>query len=196
MSAPNLGPFSIDRMFRPLKIVREQLLRATAALNQAGISYAVIGGNAVAFCVATVDEGATRGTPNVDILISRADLQATTTAFTAAGFVRDASFGCPIFLDGPDGKLRQGVQLFFAGEKIQPEYPFVAPEIHTVTDPANFQVLTLDLLLVMKLDADRDIDATHIRDLIGVGLVDANWLSKLPPELAARLKHILDTPDG
>ena len=44
--------------------VRERLLRATAALNQAGIPYAVVGGNAVASWVATVDEGrsAIRGT--------------------------------------------------------------------------------------------------------------------------------------
>ena len=36
----------------------------------------------------------------------------------------------------------------------------------------------------------------HIRDLIGVGLVDASWLTKLPPPLAERLKQILDTPEG
>ncbi len=48
----------------------------------------------------------------------------------------------------------------------------------------------------MKLTSLRDKDRTHIRDLIGVGLVDATWLPKLPPELAARLKQILDTPEG
>lgn len=31
--------------------------------------------------------------------------------------------------------------------------------------------------------------------MIGVGLIDPSWLTKLPPELAARLKHIFDTPD-
>jgi hypothetical protein len=36
----------------------------------------------------------------------------------------------------------------------------------------------------------------HVRDLIGVGVVDASWLAKLPPPLAERLKQILDTPDG
>ena len=30
----------------------------------------------------------------------------------------------------------------------------------------------------------------------GVGLIDASWLPKLPPELAERLKRILDTPDA
>ena len=36
--------------------VRERLLRATAALNRAGVPYAVVGGNAVASWVATIDQ--------------------------------------------------------------------------------------------------------------------------------------------
>jgi hypothetical protein len=48
----------------------------------------------------------------------------------------------------------------------------------------------------MKLTANRDKDRTHLRDFIGVGLIDATWPAKFPPELAARLQHILDTPDG
>jgi hypothetical protein len=44
--------------------------------------------------------------------------------------------------------------------------------------------------------AFRDKDRTHIRGLIEVGLLDASWLGKLPPELAARLKTILDDPHG
>ena len=30
---------------------------------------------------------------------------------------------------------------------------------------------------------------------LGVGLIDASWLTKFPPELSNRLKQILDTPD-
>jgi hypothetical protein len=48
----------------------------------------------------------------------------------------------------------------------------------------------------MKLVSNRDIDQTHLRDLIGVKLIDRAWLPKLPPELAARLQQILDTPDA
>jgi hypothetical protein len=32
--------------------------------------------------------------------------------------------------------------------------------------------------------------------MIGVGLIDASWLAKLPPILAERLKTILDSPEG
>jgi hypothetical protein len=52
----------LDRMERAPAKFRERLLRATAALNQAGIDYAVVGGNAVACWVATIDEGAVRTT--------------------------------------------------------------------------------------------------------------------------------------
>lgn len=38
----------LDRMERAVAKVRDRLLRAGMALNQAGIPYAVVGGNAVA----------------------------------------------------------------------------------------------------------------------------------------------------
>lgn len=59
-----MGPEILDRMERAVAKVRERLLRATSALNRAGIPYAVVGGNAVAYWVATVDEApsGTRGT--------------------------------------------------------------------------------------------------------------------------------------
>src|SRR4051812_48134793 len=53
--APILGPFSLDRMVRAVERVRERLVRATAALEKAGIPYAVAGGNAVAVWVTRVD---------------------------------------------------------------------------------------------------------------------------------------------
>jgi hypothetical protein len=48
----------------------------------------------------------------------------------------------------------------------------------------------------MKLNSGHDKDRTHLRDLVGVGLIDANWPARFPPELAARLQHVLDTPGG
>lgn len=58
MSTVSMGVHILDRMERAVAKVRERLLRATSALNAAGIPYAVVGGNAVASWVATVDEGA------------------------------------------------------------------------------------------------------------------------------------------
>jgi len=186
----------LDRMERAVASVRERLLRATAALNQIGVPYAVVGGNAVASWVATVDEGAIRNTRDVDLLVRRTDLPAITTALEQAGFVYDELLDVVMFRDGPEGKPSEAVHLLFAGEKTRPDHLLPAPEIQTVKDPADFPVITLETLVVMKLMSNRDKDRTHLRDLIGVRLIDASLLTKLPPELADRLKHILDTPDA
>jgi hypothetical protein len=93
MSQTAYGDVSWERMIRAVEKVRERLHRATAALQRAGVSYAVVGGNAVAAWVSRVDEAAVRNTQDV-------------------------------------------------------------------------------------------------------GLIDAGWLARLPPELASRLQELLDTPDG
>ena len=185
----------LDRMERAVAKVRDRLLRATAALNAAGLPYAVVGGNAVASWVATIDEGAIRNTRDVDLLVRRDDLPAVTLALEAAGFVAGESLGVVMFRDGEDGKPSEAVHLLFAGEKFRPEHLLPAPLIQTVEDPAHYRVITLESLLEMKLMSNRDKDRTHVRDLIGVGLIDASWLPKYPPVLAERLKRILDTPD-
>lgn len=186
----------LDRMERAVAKVRERLLRATAALNRAGVPYAVVGGNAVASWVATVDEGAVRTTRDIDLLVRRSDLPAITAALEQAGFVADELLDVVMFRDGPEGKPSEAVHLLFAGEKTRPDHLLPAPEIQTVEDPANFHVIALESLVSMKLMSNRDKDRTHLRDMIGVRLIDASWLTKLPPELAGRLKQILDTPDA
>lgn len=45
----------LDRMVSAEEKVRQRLLRATGALSGAGVDYAVVGGNAVAAWVASVD---------------------------------------------------------------------------------------------------------------------------------------------
>jgi hypothetical protein len=186
----------LDRMERAVAKVRERLLRATAALNQAGVPYAVVGGNAVASWVATIDEGAVRNTRDIDLLVRRTDLPAINAALQSAGFVADELLDVVMFRDGPEGKPSEAVHLLFSGEKTRPDHLLPAPEIKTVEDPGNFQVIVLESLMEMKLMSNRDKDRTHVRDLIGVRLVDASWLARLPPELAQRLKQVLDTPDG
>jgi hypothetical protein len=191
-----LGGDILDRMERAVAKVRERLLRATAALNQAGVPHAVVGGNAVASWVATIDEGAVRNTRDIDLLVRRSDLSVITTALERAGFVRDELLGVILFRDGAEGKPSEAIHLLFTGEKTRPDHPLPAPEIQTVEDAASFRVIALEALLVMKLLSNRRKDQVHVQDLIGVGLVDSSWLAKLPPELAERLKHILDTPDA
>jgi hypothetical protein len=132
----------------------------------------------------------------VDILVRRADLPGITAALESAGFVAGDLLDVVMFRDGEQGKPSEAVHLLFSGEKTRPDHLLPAPEIQTVDDPANFRVITFESLVTMKLMSNRDKDRTHVRDLIGVGLLDSNWLAKLPAPLAERLKHILDTPDS
>jgi len=191
-----MGEEILDRMERAVVKVRERLLRATSALNQAGVPYAVVGGNAVASWVATMDEGAVRNTRDVDLLVRRKDYEKVAAALNNSGFVPTESFGIVMFRDGTEGKPSEAIHLLFAGERTKPDHLLPAPEIETFNDPANFRVMQLQSLVLMKLMSNRDKDRTHLRDLIGVGLIDQTWPAKFPPELASRLQHLLDTPDG
>ena len=186
----------LDRMERAVAKVRERLLRATAALNQAGIPYAVVGGNAVASWVATVDEGAVRNTRDVDILIRRPDFPAARACLEAVGFIYHEILDIDTFIDGPQGKPSSGLHLLYAGEKVRRDDEYRLPEIEESERAIEFQVATLEALVGMKLIAWRDKDRTHLRDMIGVGLLDATWPARLPPRLGARLQQLLDDPNG
>ena len=106
-------------MIEAVQAVRERALRATAALEQAGIPYAMAGGNAVAAWVSTVDRAAVRNTPDVDILIRRSDYPAVKVALEGAGFVEANVMDVACFIDGPDASPRDAVHLLFAGEKVR-----------------------------------------------------------------------------
>jgi len=194
--APSLGPFSLERMVRAVEKVRERLLRATAALENASIPYAVCGGNAVAVWVTRVDESAVRNTRDVDILIRRSDLDAVKTALLAAGFDYKHTAGLDLFLDGPSATARDAVHIIFAGEKVRPEELLPNPDVTESVPSDQFRVLDLEALVRIKLTSYRDKDRTHLRDLLDVGLIDGNWCWRYPAELAARLQSLIDTPDG
>src|SRR5438067_4462581 len=174
MAGIPLGDVSWERMIRAVEKVKERLLRAAAALERAGIPYAVIGGNAVAAWVSRVDESAVRNTQDVDILIDRQDLDRAKTALAAVGFIYRHSAGIDFFLDGPGARARDAVHVIFGREKVRREYAFAAPDVAETEQDKEFRVLTLEALLRMKLTSFRDKDRTHVRDLIGVGLVDAS----------------------
>lgn len=196
MSTPALGPFDIDRIYRAVDKQRERLHRAAGALEKSGVPYAVIGGSAVASWVSRVDEAAVRFTQNVDILIRRADLPAAIQSLEAAGFKYRHSAGIDMFLDVPDGKFRDAVHILFAGEKVREEYAAAAPDVDDSEQGTEYRVLSLLALLTMKLTSFRRKDQVHVLDMIDVGLVDSSWITRLPPELAARMQELLDTPDG
>jgi len=196
MPAQALGQVSWERMIRAVEKVRARLHRAAAALEAAGVPYAVVGGNAVAAWVSRVDEAAVRNTQDVDILLRRSDLPAAIAAMTQAGFVHRHVAGLEMFLDGAKAGARDAVHVVFAAEKVRPDYLTLAPDVAESEATESFRLLTLEALVRMKLTSFRDKDRTHLRDLMEVGLVDGSWGTRLPPPLAARLQHLLDNPEG
>jgi hypothetical protein len=196
MSRARYGDVSWERMMGAVEKVRQRLLRAAAAMDKAGIPYAVAGGNAVAAWVSRVDEAAVRSTQDVDILIRRSDLDAATVALAEAGFVRRQVAGVEMFLDGADAKARDAIHVVFAGEKVRREYLLPAPRVDESERTVAFRVLELEALVRMKLTSFRDKDRVHLRDLLDVGLIDAGWCERFPPELAERLRELVETPQG
>lgn len=191
-----LSPFSLDRMVSAVEKVKERLLRATAALENAAVPYAVIGGNAVAAWVTRVDEAAVRNTQDVDILLRRQDLSRAVSALEEAGFVFRHVAGMDVFLDGPNAKARDAVHIVFAGEKVRPHEAASNPDVSASEAGDDYRVLSLEALVQIKLTAFRIKDRMHLLDLLDVGLIDASWTQRYPPELAERLQLLIDDPDG
>jgi hypothetical protein len=187
---------SWERMSNAVEKVRQRLLRAARVLEQAKVPYAVAGGNAVAAWVSRMDETAVRNTQDVDIVLRRADLPAARNALERAGFVYRHAAGMDMFLDGPDAKARDAVHIVFAAEKVRPNYTTPAPDVTESEETETFRLLSLDALVRMKLTSFRDKDRVHLRDLIDVGLVDASWLERMSGALQARLRKLLDNPEG
>jgi hypothetical protein len=200
--ASALKPVSWQRMAKGIEDVRKRLERAASALKQVGVAYAVVGGNAVAAWVSRVDESAVRNTRDVDILLRREDMERARVALESAGFVhrRVASLGkasaMDVFLDGPDAKVRDAVHVLWAGEKALPDAIEATPELGATENGDGFELIPLADLVRMKLISFRDKDRMHLRDLIGVGLVDTGWPARFPASLAERLRMILDDPEG
>lgn len=190
------GILSLERMERAVEKIRDRLLRSARALDAAGVAYAVIGGNAVMAWVEQVDESAVRFTQDVDIVLRRDDLGRAVEALAEAGFSHRRVAGVDMFLDGPDAGPRDAVHVIFSGEKVRPEYVAVVPDVAESVSFGAYRVLSLEALVRMKLTSNRDKDKTHVRDMISVGLVDVTWPARYPPELALRLQHLIDTPDG
>ena len=189
-------------MAEGIENVKNRLDRATAALNGAGVRYAVVGGNAVAAWVSRVDAAAVRNTRDVDIMLRREDMERARAALEAAGFAhrRVASLGkaaaMDVFLDGPEAKVRDAVHILWAGEKALPDAIEATPELGRTEPGDGFELVPLEDLVRMKLTSFRDKDRMHLRDLASVGLVDESWPARFPKVLGERLQMILDDPEG
>jgi len=187
----------LERMVLAVDRVRDRLLRATSALEAAGVSYAVIGGNAVAAWIATIDDSAARNTQDVDLLLDRETFPEAKAALERASFVYRHARGVDLFLDGPDASARDAIHVVFSGEKVRQEYALPAPSMEEAERlPGGLNVLRFDALVRMKLTSFRRKDQVHLLDLIGVGLIDEDTLKDLPDPLASRLRQLLEDPEA
>lgn len=174
--------------------VEQRLKRVTGALDEAGIPYAVIGGNAVASWVARVDPAATRATRDVDLLVRRSDDARITDVMTKLGFERHDLRRMVLYVDPDEPAKRSGVHLVWDNEFIKTTYAARSPNVtESARAPDGFQVLNLEALVRMKLTSYRDIDRAHITDMMAVGLIDDSVRKSLSEELRTRLDAIAAT---
>jgi len=185
-----------ERIQRAVDKVKDRLRRVSDALNGAEIPYAVVGGNAVQFWVAQVDESVVRNTRDVDIILRRVDLERASEALAKVGFVYRRAASVSMFLDGPDAKARDAVHVVFAGEKVRDEYVEAVPDIDEFALIEGSRTLPLEALVRMKLTSFRDKDRVHIRDMLSIDLIDSSWLNRFSPQLRQRLQELIDDPDG
>ena len=129
-------------------------------------------------------------------MLRRDDLERAKAALAKAGFIHRRSAGIDTFLDGPEAKARDAAHVIFSGEKVRPEYVAAVPDVAESVSFKSYRVLSLEAVVRMKLTSNRRKDQVHLLDMLGVGLIDATWPARYPPELAARLQHLIDTPDG
>ena len=183
-------------MILAVEKVRERALRASKAMEDAGIPYGIAGGNAVAAWVARVDATAVRNTRDVDILVQRSDFDRIKTALESVGFHYHQVMKVDCFIDGPDGSVREAIHLLYASEKVRPEYVSPSADVSETVPADDYRVVDLEPLVRMKLNSFWDKDRTHLRDMIELGIIDTAWLDRLHPEHSQRLQELLDDPNG
>ncbi len=180
---------TMERVARRMRLV-------AGALNDASIPYALVGGNAIAYWIATKDPSATRTTRGVDVLVHRVDLDRITTTLEARGLKREDLRSLTRLLDPTEPSRRSAVHLVWANEKLRPSYEAPSPEPEdSMVDPDGLRVLKLAPLVTMKLTSFRPIDQVHIADLLAVGLIDNTIRDALPPPLRERLATLEQSED-
>ena len=180
-----------QRHLMALDDVSDRLDRITRCLDKAEVRYALVGGQAVALWVATIDPAAVRTTKDVDLLLDRDDLPTARAAARSVEMDYFETMGVGMFIDRRDPNPRHGVHIVWAGEKVRPHETVPAPSLaDRQTLPDGRHVISLPKLVEMKLTAFRDQDRVHLRDMIDVGLIDESVAKQLPSELAERLQRL------
>ena len=79
---------------------------------------------------------------------------------------------------------------------MRPSYALPTADVDERVTADDYEIVSLEALVRMKLNSFRRKDQVHLLDLISLELVDASWLPRLVPEHATRLRQLIDDPDG
>jgi hypothetical protein len=189
-----IGPPDIlERYDRVMESLQQRLERITKALSDAGIEFAVIGGQAMILWVSSKDPDSVRTTKDIDLLVNQHDIPAIAAAAETVGMEYVYTYGVPRLVEKENPSPKRGVHFIWAGEKVRDSDAHPAPTFDEIVHMGRgIPVVSLLGLLKMKLIANRDHDRAHIRDLINVGLVDRTFVDQLPADLAPKLEWFLD----
>jgi hypothetical protein len=185
----------LARILNAQERVQARLLLVSRLLNEAGIPYAIVGGNAVAAWVATVDESLVRATRDVDVLVRPEDLALVREVLEAAGFVYRHVAEEDMFLEDSDGKAGDAIHLIYAGQFVRPDHVLPAPDVDDCGIGEAFSVIPLESLVRTKLVAWRRKDQVHLLDLVSAGLIDSSWPQRFQDPLCSRLQELIDNPE-
>jgi hypothetical protein len=174
----------VERLFDRMK-------RLHAALSGVGIAYRIIGGMAVYLHVSERDPGKARLTRDVDVVVSRGDLERIAVAAMSFGFHFRHVAGVDMLLDNAEPRVSSGIHMVFAGEKVRAEYLEPVPGFSEPTRTAEGVLIASVVDLVrMKLTSFRLKDQVHIQDLDSVGLITPEIEASLSEALRERLAKV------
>lgn len=175
--------------------VEELLRRITNAFDVDGVPYCVIGGNAVAAWVSTINPGATRTTKDVNILLRECDLEIAKQASAKVDLDYYEVLDVPMFLPRMNPNPKTGVRILLAGQRVRGSDLVPAPDVaESIRLAEGFSVVDLAALVRMKLVSYRRRDQVHVEDMIEQGLITKEIEDGLPDELRKRLEIIRTTP--
>ena len=170
------------------------LHRVSAALQEAGIEYRVIGGVAVYLHVAERDELAARMTRDIDLAVNCLDLNRIADAVRPYGFALRHVADIDMLVDAAKPSARSAVLMVMVGERVRPTDIAPIPELSAPVETSEgILIVPVADLLRMKLTSFRLKDKVHIQDLDGVGLITPEVEASLPGELLGRLAEVRET---
>jgi hypothetical protein len=161
-------------------------------LDAAQIPYRVVDGLAVFLHVDAINPMAARLTKDVDVAISRRDLEAVRVAVEPHGFKFRHVAGVDMFLDAGVTKARSAVHTIFIGERVRPTDLAEIPASKPVRT-SGLAVAPVSDLIRMKLTSFRLKDKVHIQDLDAVGLITPEIEESLPEVMRERLAEVRAT---